>query len=297
MSTASGAVIPGRAFSTARTRKVIIKAVIYIVLIVVFCFSCFPVFYTFMASFKSNREILTAGHRIIPDHFVFDNYTQAWNLGNFKQYTFNSIWMSLFIVLGVIVNSIISGYVFARGHFRGKQFLYYLILSSMFVSLGSLTLYPMLMITKVVHLNRSLWGVIIIRIFATNTTNLFIARSYIEGIPNEIDQAAKIDGCSFFQIFRYVISPLCVPIVATVGILTFRSAWNDYLLPMVFTISSPQRMPLIVGVINLKSAGESASSWNLMLAGTAISLVPMIVVYIAFNRYFIEGLTSGSVKG
>jgi multiple sugar transport system permease protein len=167
----------------------------------------------------------------------------------------------------------------------------------MFVSLGSLTLYPLLMISKVAGLNRSLWGVIIIRIFATNTTNLFIARTYIESIPNEIDQAAKIDGCSFFQIFRHIIAPLCVPIVATVGILTFRSAWNDYLLPMVFTISSPNRMPLVVGVINLKNSGEAASSWNLMLAGTAISLVPMIVIYIAFNRYFIEGLTSGSVKG
>jgi multiple sugar transport system permease protein len=285
------------AISIARTRRNISTIIIYAVLIVVFCFTFFPVFYTFMASFKSNREILTTGNRIIPETFVFDNYSQAWRLGNFRQYTFNSIWMSLFIVAGVIVNSIISGYVFARGHFAGKQFLYYLILSSMFVSLGSLTLYPLLMISKVVHLNRSLWGVIIIRIFATNTTNLFIARSYIEAIPTEIDQAAKIDGCSFFQIFRHIIAPLCVPIVATVGILTFRSAWNDYLLPMVFTISNPQRMPLIVGVINLKSAGEAASSWNLMLAGTAISLIPMIIVYICFNRYFIEGLTSGSVKG
>ncbi|MDR0525471.1 MAG: carbohydrate ABC transporter permease [Spirochaetaceae bacterium] len=278
-------------------KKQVTLVMIYAVLIAVFCLTFFPVFYTFMASFKSNREILTTGNRIIPEHFVTDNYVQAWKLGNFKRYTFNSIYMAVFIVAGVIVNSIVSGYCFARGRFFGKQVLYYLILSSMFVSLGSLTLYPLLMITKVIHLNRSLWGVIIIRIFATNTTNLFIARSYIEGIPTEIDQAAKIDGCSFFQIFRYIISPLCVPIVATVGILTFRSAWNDYLLPMVFTIANPNRMPLIVGVINLKSTGESASAWNLMLAGTAISLIPMIIVYIAFNRYFIEGLTSGSVKG
>ena len=269
----------------------------YLALLVIFIVTIFPVFYTFMASFKSNKEILTAGNRVIPNVFVTENYVKAWNLGNFKQYTYNSVFMSVFIVAGVIITSIICGYVFSRGQFAGKQFLYYMILSSMFVSLGSLTLYPLLMITKVVNLNRSLWGVIIIRIFAVNTTNVFIARSYIDSIPREIDEAAKVDGCSFFQIFLHIISPLCKPVIATVGILTFRSSWNDYLLPMVFTLSNPKRMPLVVGVISLKSSGEAASSWNLMLAGTALSMIPMILVYAIFNRYFIDGLTSGSVKG
>jgi multiple sugar transport system permease protein len=273
------------------------KFMVYLVLFVVFCVTIFPVFYTFMASFKSNQEILTAGNRVIPSKFVFDNYVQAWRLANFKRYTFNSVFMSTFIVLGVIIASTVCGYVFSRGRFPGKQLMYYLILSSMFVSLGSLTLYPLLMIAKVVNLNRSLWGVIVIRIFAVNTTNVFIARGYIDSIPFEIDEAARADGCSFFQIFRHIIAPLCVPIVATVGILTFRASWNDYLLPMVFTLSNPDRMPLVVGVISLKSSGEAASSWNLMLAGTAISILPMIIIYIIFNRYFIEGLTSGSVKG
>jgi multiple sugar transport system permease protein len=250
-----------------------------------------------MASFKSNKEILTAGNRVIPSKFVVDNYVQAWKLANFKQYTYNSVFMSVFIVAGVIVASTICGYVFSRGHFAGKQFMYYMILTSMFVSLGSLTLYPLLMIAKAVNLNRSLWGVIIIRIFAVNTTNVFISRGFVDSIPREIDEAAKVDGCSFFQIFLHIISPLCKPVIATVGILTFRSSWNDYLLPMVFTLSNPKRMPLVVGVINLKSSGEAASSWNLMLAGTALSMIPMIIIYVAFNRYFIDGLTSGSVKG
>ncbi|MDR1903200.1 MAG: carbohydrate ABC transporter permease [Treponema sp.] len=282
---------------SAKTGKYISNLMIYLVLFGVFCVTIFPVFYTFMASFKSNKEILTAGNRVIPTKFVFDNYVQAWKLANFKQYTFNSVFMSVFIVAGVIVTSTVCGYVFARGQFRGKQFLYYMILSSMFVSLGSLTLYPLLMIAKVVNLNRSLWGVIIIRIFAVNTTNVFIARGFVESIPREIDEAAKVDGCSFFRIFLHIIAPLCKPVIATVGILTFRSSWNDYLLPLVFTLSNPNRMPLVVGVVNLKSSGEAASSWNLMLAGTALSMIPMILIYTIFNRYFIDGLTSGSVKG
>ncbi len=273
------------------------NSVIYLVLVIVFIVALFPVFYTFMASFKSNAEILTSGNRIIPKKFVVDNYIQAWKLANFSKYTFNSIFMSFFIVVGTIISCTVSGYVFERGKFKGKDILFAMIISSMFVSLGSLTLYPTLMIAKVFHMNTSLWGVIIIRVLGLNVTNLFIARGFVNSISKEIDEAAKIDGCSFFGIYRHIIFPLCKPLVATIGILEFRAAWNDYLMPLVFTLSNPDRMPLVVGVVNLKSSGEAASSWNLMLAGTALSIIPMIVVYMIFNRYFIEGLTSGSVKG
>ena len=281
----------------AKAKKNFWILMVYVVLIVIFMITIFPVFYTFMASFKSNMEILTAGNRVIPEKFVVENYVKAWTLGNFSRYTWNSVYMSVSIVFGVIVASIICGYVFSRAVFPGKQFLYYMILSSMFVSLGSLTLYPLLMITKVVNLNRSLWGVIIIRVFAVNTTNVFLARSYMESIPREIDEAAKVDGCSFARTFFEIISPLCKPIIASIGILTFRGSWNDYLLPMIFTMSNRKRMPLVVGVMALKTSGEAASSWNLMLAGSALSMIPMIIIYAIFNRYFIEGLTSGSVKG
>ncbi len=278
-------------------KKLSTKIIIYLILSIVFIVAIFPVFYTFMASFKGNQEILTSGNRIIPEKFVIDNYIQAWKLANFKKFTFNSVFMSFFIVTGVIISCTVSGYVFDRGHFKGKEIVFMLIISSMFVSLGSLTLYPVLMIAKGFHINRSLWGVIIIRVLGLDVTNLFIARGFINSISKEIDEAAKIDGCSFFRIYRSIIFPLCKPLIATVGILQFRSAWNDYLMPLVFTLSNPDRMPLVVGVVNLKSTGEAASAWNLMLAGTAISMIPMILVYILFNRYFIEGLTSGSVKG
>ena len=167
----------------------------------------------------------------------------------------------------------------------------------MFVSLGSLTLYPTVMIAKWFGINKSLWGVIVIRVLGMNVTNLFITRTYIRTLSPEIDEAAKIDGCSFFSTFVHIIFPLLKPLIATIAILEFRHSWNDYMMPMVFTMSKPERMSLVVGVISLKSSGEAASSWNLMLAGTAISMIPMIVVYMIFNRYFIEGLTAGAVKG
>ncbi|GHT71214.1 ABC transporter permease [Spirochaetia bacterium] len=258
----------------------------------------FPVFYTLMASGKSTMDILANPDKIIPEKFVFDNYVQAWRLADFKQYTLNSVHLAFFIVLGTIITCTIAGYVFDRGKFRGKEIIFGLVLSSMFISLGSLTLYPTLMIAKFFGINRTLWGVIIIRVLGLDVANLFISRGYINTIPREIDEAARIDGCSFFGIFVKIIFPLIKPLIATIGILQFRAAWNDYMMPMVFTMTERSRMPLVVGVVNLKTnGGETAANWSLMLAGTAISIIPMIIIFIIFNRYFIDNLTAGAVKG
>ncbi|HCD42852.1 MAG TPA: carbohydrate ABC transporter permease [Lachnoclostridium sp.] len=280
-----------------KNKRLLSKIFIYAFLIVALVVAIFPIFYTLMASVKSNQELLANPSAIFPEKFIFDNYVQAWQLANFKQYTLNSVHMAFFIVVGTIITSTIAGYVFERGKFRGKDMIFAFVLSSMFVSLGSLTLYPTLMIAKFFHMNKSLWGVIIIRVLGLNVSNLFIARGYIATIPKEVDEAAKIDGCSFFGIYRHIMFPLLKPLIATVGILEFRNAWNDYMMPLVFTMASPKRMPLVVGVVNLKSTGEAASNWNVMLAGTAISIIPMIIVFLLFNKNFISGLTAGSVKG
>lgn len=281
----------------SKTKRFSKSILFYLVLTVFFIVSIFPVFYTLMGSFKSNMELLTNGGRIIPNEFVFDNYKEAWKLANFKQYTFNSLFLAFFIVVGTIITSTVAGYVFERGNFRYKNVIFGMVVSSMFVSLGSLTLYPQLMIAKTFGINTSLWGVIIIRVLGMNVTNLFITRSYIRTISVEIDESAKVDGCSFFRIYKSIIFPLLKPLIATLAILTFRFAWNDYLMPMVFTLSNPERMPLVVGIMNLKGSGAAASSWNLMLAGSSIAVIPMIIVYLIFNRYFIQGLTAGAVKG
>lgn len=280
-----------------KTKKILGNTFIYLILIALFAITVFPLFYTLLGSFKSNMELLTNGASIIPKKFIFDNYKQAWELANFKQYTFNSVFMSFFIVLGTIFTSTVAAYVFERGQFRYKNVIFAMVVSSMFVSLGSLTLYPQLMIAKVFNINKSLWGVIIIRVFGMNVTNLFVARSYIRTISPEIDESAKVDGCTFFRIYRSIIFPLLKPLVATLAILEFRASWNDYMMPMVFTLSNPDRMPLVVGIMNLKGSGAAASSWNLMLAGSSIAIIPIIVIYIIFNRYFISGLTAGAVKG
>lgn len=273
------------------------KIIIYVFLILLSFITLLPVMYAFFASFKNNQELLTSGASLLPKEWVLENYRKAWELADFKTYTFNSIYMTFFSVIGVVISSAMGGYAFARGEFWGKKLFFVMFISTMFISLGTVTLYPKLQIARLLHINKSLWGIIIMNVFGVGATNLFLVRSFIESTPKEIDEAAMIDGCGFIRIFFTILLPLIKPILATIAIISFKGVWNDYLLPMVFTISNPSRAPLVVGVVALKNTGEGATSWNLMLAGTMISIVPMIVVYLSLNKYFVEGLTSGAVKG
>lgn len=280
-----------------KNKKILFKTLLYIFLIGLSFITLLPVIYSFFASFKSNMELLTNGAKLLPKKFTFDNYIQAWNIADFKTYTWNSVYMTFFIVIGVVFMSSMMGYVFSRGKFPGKGVIFAVFSSTMFISLGTITLFPTMQVAQFLHLNKSLWGVIVITVFGTNITNIFLVRNFINSVPNEIDEAATIDGCGFFGIFIRIMLPLIKPILATIAILSFKNAWNDYLLPMLFTVGQPDKQPLVVGVVSLKGTGEGATSWNLMLAGMMISVVPMIIVYLCLNKYFVDGLTAGSVKG
>lgn len=277
--------------------KAVGYAAIYIMLIMLALFTIFPVVYILLSSFKSNQEILVGGVNLLPEKWLLDNYKQAWTLANFGRLTFNSVFYAFFVVLGCVISSLAAGYVFARGKAKITRIINTMVLCSLFISIGTLSLYPQLHLAKAVGLSGTLWGPIIIHVFGMNATQVFIATGFIRQISTEIDEAARIDGCGFFKIFYKIIFPLCKPLIATSGLMAFRTAWSDYLLPYVFTISQKDKWPLVVGVVSLKSSGEAVSSWNIMLAGISISILPMLIVYLFLNRYFIAGLTEGAIKG
>lgn len=281
----------------AKTTKFWSGILIYAALVAVAVAALFPVVYTILASFKTNQEIMAGGVNILPRQWQIRNYYRAWELANFGRYTYNSLFMSFFIVVGCILTATTSGYVFSRGRTRAVKVIYKMVLASLFVSIGTLSLYPQLSLATSLGLGDSLWGVIVIRVFGMNVTQVFLAASFVNQIPKELDEAAKIDGSGFMRTFVSVVFPLLKPLIATIGLISFRMAWNDYLLPFVFTISSPEKMPLVVGVVNLKSSGAAASAWDLALAGISISLIPMLLIYIVLNRFFITGLTEGAIKG
>jgi multiple sugar transport system permease protein len=270
---------------------------IYLFLLITTVVALFPVVYIVLASFKTNQEIMIGGVNLIPKEWQVQNYVRAWKMANFARYTWNSIYMCFCIVVGSIITATVEGYVFSRGTTRFTKIVYSMVMASLFISIGTLALFPQLGIIKAMKLNGTLWGVMLIMVFGMNVTQVFLSTSFFNQIPKEIDEAARIDGCNFFTIFLFIIAPLTKPLLATIGLVSFRAAWSAYLMPYVFTISRQKNIPLVVAVVNLKSTGEAASSWDLMLAGISISLVPMLIVYLILNRFFIAGLTEGAVKG
>ena len=271
----------------------------YIIVLFVALITIFPLFSTIMASFKSNMEILTMPETILPQTWTLDNYVQAFSSDKFNlaRMMFNSIWTSAAEVAIVVFISALCGYVFARGEFPGKKAIFMVFTSLMFISLGSITIYPKLTLLSTVGLNRSLWGLIVLKCFGIPVANMYIVRGFINALPKEIDEAATIDGCTFTGIFFRIILPLLVPALMTIGIMAFNGAWNEYIMPAIFTMTKPEQQTLMVGIMALKNSGESAVSWNILFAAASLSILPILIVFIAANKYITAGVTAGAVKG
>lgn len=280
-------------------RKTAINGILYIFLVAVLIITVFPIIYTISASFKSNTEILINPGRMFPKNPTVDNYVMAWNSDAFNVPVLlkNSIIYTLVNMLSTLFVSSMAGYVFARGHFKLKKLIFYCFTSLMFIKTGGITIYATFKVLSGIHLDRSLYALMLVHLFGVPVINIYLIKGNIETLPIAIDEAAKIDGCSFPGIFLRVILPLLKPILATVAILSFNSSWNDYLMPNIFTLTNPMQRTLIVGLMALKSSGESASAWNLMLAGATIALIPILVVFAFLNKYFVKGIANGAVKG
>lgn len=279
------------------TKGKIVQAVIIILLSILAFLVIFPIIYITLGSFKSRTELLVGGMNIFPSTWHFENYANAWKQANFAQYTANSVLISVGVMVISLVFSTMAGYVFSRSQFRGKELIYGLFVMFMFINVGSVSIRPLFELATKTHMNKSLISVILFSAGAGQATYIFLARGYVDSVPKELDEAAKIDGCSFFMTFRRVIVPVLQPVIATIALLSFRQGWNEYILPLVFTMTNDKMRPLTVGVNMLKNSGDGAASWEIMFAGATIAVIPMVIVYLSFSKYFMGGSTAGAVKG
>jgi raffinose/stachyose/melibiose transport system permease protein len=272
------------------------RILLYLFLLAVTVFALFPLIYAFFGSFKSNVEFLNGGANIFPAKWDVSAYAKAWEEANFARYTFNSLFISVMTVLLTLAVGSMAGYVLARGVFRLKGALLAMLGLVMFIP-GVVLIFPIFQMCQNLHLLGSIWSIIITQTASGLPFLVILICSYMNGISMEIDEAGKIDGCSFFRLYWNVILPLSKPILATAGLFAFKSAWNSYLLPLALSLSKPEIRPLTVGVIALKDMGEGISAWNIMIAGSVLALFPMVAVFLFMNRFFIEGMTAGAVKG
>lgn len=284
-----------RAVYSKKTK--IVRCLLFLALLIVALFTLYPVIYIVLGSFKENNELLLGGTNLLPKKFIVDNYKQAWEKANFAVYTFNSFIISFGVMIVTILTTTMAGYVFARKKFKGKELLYGIFVAFMFVNVGSVSLRPLFELAVKVKMNTSLVSIILISTGMGQATYIFLVRGYMNTISKELDEAAKLDGCTFFQIYYKIILPLLKPVIATIGLLSFRTGWNEYIMPLVFTMSNDKLRPLTVGVVMLKNSGDGTAAWNLMFAGSTISIIPIIILYMCTSKYFMNGLTAGAVKG
>ena len=281
------------------------KIFMYIFLGIMVFITVVPLLYVASASFKPNLEILAGGVHLIPKEPTFDNYKQVWGMQSvsmasdttFLDYTVNSIWISALTVVIVVTLTSLSSYCFQRGNFPGRKLLYMTFLTTMFIGAGTVTMFPIMQMTSKAGLNNGI-GLAIVQGASSGAANLFLTMGYLKTISKDLDDAAKIDGCTFFSIWWRIILPLSKPILATVALMTFRGSWNNYLLPTLMLAKYPEQKTLVVAVVQLQSTGGAgASQYNLMMAGTMLAAMPMIILFLCMNKMFVAGITQGAVKG
>jgi len=258
-------------------------------------FTLYPVIYTLLGSLKTNAE-LTLGGSFLPKTWEFSNYTYAFSKLNFGAYTFNSVMLAILTVIFTLFTASMAAYIIARREFPGKGILTTAYLASMFVSVGSVALYPLYNMLHALGLTSNMVGLALL-LTGGQAANIFMVSGFIRNVPKELDEAAYIDGAGTFRVFWTIIVPAIKPILGVISLFAFRTAWNEFVTAQVFTMSNPGLKTLSVAVANLRYSANAAAEWHIMTAGASIALIPILIVYLLANRQFITGLTAGAVKG
>lgn len=268
------------------------ELVTVIVLLAVCAVWVYPFIWMISASLKSSPEVFSKGLDLIPDEIRWDNYVRAWDTANFNRYTLNTVLVTIGTVTLVVIRSALAGYVIGRYSFIGKRPIIAVLIVTLFIP-GGLTIIPVLELTDNLGLLNSLWGIILALGGGGQAAAVLLYAAFFSRIPKEIEESAKLDGAGFVTIFFRIMLPLAGPVTATVVILTFLFAWNQFLLPLVFTLNEPELRTLAVGMLNFTS--ERETDWSGMSAAATISLLPVVLVFLFLQRYFIEGI-EGAVK-
>jgi len=268
------------------------NSIIFTLLVVASLVMLVPIVWTLSTSLRLPRESFTLPPKWLPTDFRTDNYAQVFQKVPFWTYFFNSVLISGAVVFGQLVTCSMAAYAFARLRFPGRSILFAIILSALMVPIQA-TIIPVFVEIKYLHLSNTLWSLILPG--ATSAFGVFLLRQYFLTIPNELEDAARIDGANRWQIFSRVMLPLVAPALAVLAILTFNGYWNEYFRPLIF-LSTPNHYTLPLGLVNLRGQFGSGSI-AIVLAGVMLSLVPVLILYIFAQKYLIEGITLGGVKG
>lgn len=269
------------------------QGVSYLVMILISVATVVPFLFMFSTSFTQSFTMMSYPPRLIPEDPSLDNYfTIVFNFQNglFPRWFFNTIFTTFCIIAGSLLLNTLSGYIFAKKEFYGKQTIFVLLLATMMVP-GAVTLIPAFLMINRLGLFDTYWALILPAL--ASPFGIFMMRQFISSLPSELIEVAKIDGASELRIFWSIIIPLSLPGMAALGIFTLINAWNAFLWPLVVLRSNDMRT-LVVGLATVQS--EFHPEYGLIMAGSVLTVLPLLMLYVAFQPYFVEGLRLGYGK-
>ncbi len=278
--------IPGHARSLVARR-----ALIYAVLAAVALLFFVPFLWSLVTSFKTIPDSVNV--TAFPHPWTGAAWHDLWTNYSFPTYIKNSVFLAAAVVSCSLFISGLGGYAFARLRFPGRNLLFLLVLATLMVP-DQLRLIPIFVMIVNWGLYGSFWGYIMINL--VSATNLFFMRQYFLTIPKDFEEAAKLDGAGYFKTFWRVMLPLALPAMAALAILQFQGTWNDFFWPLIlFGQGNPSHYTLQLGLQELHT--QYTTLWPQIMAGSVIAILPILVIFLAFQRYFISGVVSAGVKG
>ena len=276
---------------SAIQRERMTRVLLYTLLIVGAVLALLPMVWMVSASLMPSGEASTYPPRFFPSRLTFSHYGDLFTRLSIGKYLLNSAFVSFVVTFASLAINSMAGYAFAKLRFRGRDRLFR-VLSTGLVLPVQVAMLPLFLLMKNLHLINTYWGVIIPGM--ASIFGIFLVRQYALSIPDEMLDAARVDGASELRIFWSIVVPGIVPILATLSIWTFLATWNDFMWPLI-VLSDETHYTLPVALANL--AGEHVQDTELMMAGSVLTVIPVLLVFLFLQRYYIQGVMAGSVKG
>lgn len=264
----------------------------YTILIIFCLISIVPIFVMWIAALKSSPEIFKDPFSL-PTVLHWENLAKAWTVGRFNQYLGNSIIVTIPTVTGVVALSCLAGYAFGRLKFVGSKILFVIFLLGLMVPFQSIMI-PMYYDLQDLKLLGSYWAMILPAIALGLPFGIFLMQAFFHNLPSDLTDAARVDGCTEFGVFFKIMLPLAGPAVSTLVVFQFTWTWNAFLMPLLF-LNEESLRPIALGLMFF--SGRYTMNYGLVAAGVTLATLPLIVVYIIFQRQFMRGLIAGALKG
>lgn len=275
-----------------RAGAIIGRILLYAFLLFGGLFMLAPFIWMLSSSLKAQGAIFAYPPTLIPQEPLWENFQEIFEVVPFGRYFTNSMLIAGLSVIGQLLSCSMAAFAWARIPFFGRNALFMALMAALIIP-PQVTLVPLFIMMNDIGWVDTYYP-LILPFWLGGAFGTFLLRQFFLSIPRDLDDAARIDGASAWRIFWTIYLPLCKPALATVAIFTFLLQWNELLRPLIF-ISSPEKLPLTVGLASLRS--QYSTSWNLLMAGALISLIPVMVLFIFAQRYFVRGVTSSGLKG